>query len=396
MHLNAHLLLLDKPQHGHGLDSPVSRDGFAFANGDLYAEASGHNRHRRATLAELKTHFQSGSDKDHPAHWFEAQLIHYGLPPSKTRAVARMRLFDAVNKAGALKVPAHVSKLKGELKKEWTKLDREAKKALKGGSGAAATTAAAAGTAGKRRERRERRRRVSEWSQEGEDHRYHPESFHPLEACQGEDGTIQTQDCHAKAEAGSETQVYPDTQARPSTTGSHEVTARKAAYQPFRLRTIRLRQQQPSASGTSSFINGRYAISSPYVSGEWPHYGEDFELVLTLAGSKLWGDFELGVYQGVFLLDQRPWQSSHDELSFIWRGREDEGPILYGNSNRGWIKFLGGGRIEGYLDIQRIEFYGERLLGQSTTSEISPREMGRKFEGYSQAEYDRENRARWH
>nr|RBQ88781.1 hypothetical protein FVER53263_11129 [Fusarium verticillioides] len=89
---------------------PVAEDGFAFAD-----------------ATEVKEHFTSGNDKDHPAHWFEAQLIHYGLPPSKTKSVARMRLFDAVN-AGNLKVPVNVSKLETKLKKEWTKNDREAKK----------------------------------------------------------------------------------------------------------------------------------------------------------------------------------------------------------------------------------------------------------------------------
>ncbi|RFU30517.1 hypothetical protein B7463_g5831, partial [Scytalidium lignicola] len=112
---------------------PVSEDGFTFVNGEFFAESSGQHQHRRATHAELKAHFTSGSDKDHPAHWFEAQLIHYGLQPSKTKSVARMRLFDAVN-AGKLVVPAHIAKLEGKLKKEWTKKDREAKKEPKGES----------------------------------------------------------------------------------------------------------------------------------------------------------------------------------------------------------------------------------------------------------------------
>lgn len=126
---------------------PAAENGFAFANGDFFASSSGHNLHRRAKLPELKEHFTSGSDKDHPAHWFEAQLIHYGLPPSKTKSVARMRLFDAVN-GGKLTVAADVSKLEGKLKKEWTKNDREAKKAHKEGaeSKSKATTKATTAT----------------------------------------------------------------------------------------------------------------------------------------------------------------------------------------------------------------------------------------------------------
>ncbi|KAI0162760.1 hypothetical protein BJ166DRAFT_276876 [Pestalotiopsis sp. NC0098] len=112
--------------------APVVMDRFASANGDFYAESSGNNRHRRATVPELKEHFQSsGSGKDKPAHWYEAQLIHYGLPPSKTKAVAFKRLFDASN-TGGLSVPAHITKLESDLKKEWTKRDRDAKKEAKG------------------------------------------------------------------------------------------------------------------------------------------------------------------------------------------------------------------------------------------------------------------------
>ncbi|KAK5635209.1 hypothetical protein RRF57_010921 [Xylaria bambusicola] len=124
----------------------VTKDGFSFA-GDLYAEASGHNRHRRATVSELKEHFKSGSDKDHPAHWFEAQLIHYGLQPSKTKSVARMRLYDAVN-TGKLTIPSHIQKLEKDLKKEWTKSEREAKMAVKAGN---SRSTASTTTAGKKR-----------------------------------------------------------------------------------------------------------------------------------------------------------------------------------------------------------------------------------------------------
>ena len=143
----------------------VSRDGFAFAGGDLFAEASGHNRHRRASPAELKAHFASGSDRDHPAHWFEAQLLHYGLQPSKTKAVARMRLYDAV-KANRLSVPTHIRNLEADLKKQWTRAEREAKKMLSstggggggaggGPSGSSKTAAAKATQAGTKRKAEE-------------------------------------------------------------------------------------------------------------------------------------------------------------------------------------------------------------------------------------------------
>ena len=119
---------------------PATRDGWSYS-GDFHVEASGNNRHRRATVPELKAVYD-GTDgaKDRPAHWYEAQLIHYGLPPSKTKGTAKMRLFDAVSK-GNLAVPAHIKKTETELKKEWTKREREAKQTLKKPAAPASTPA---------------------------------------------------------------------------------------------------------------------------------------------------------------------------------------------------------------------------------------------------------------
>jgi hypothetical protein len=112
------------------LAPPATRDAWSYG-GDFHVGVTGNNRHRRATIPELKAVFD-GSDgsKDRPAHWYEAQLIHYGLPPSKTKGTAKMRLFDAVNN-GNLAVPPHILKVESDLKKEWTKQEREAKQALK-------------------------------------------------------------------------------------------------------------------------------------------------------------------------------------------------------------------------------------------------------------------------
>src|SRR5947207_13115724 len=123
---------------------PVSKDGFYYAGDSLYVEVSGYNRHRRATLPELQALFHpsgiSGSVKDHVGHWYEAQLLHYGLPPSKNKAVAKTRLLDAVNK-GNLVVPKEIMKLEAELKREWKKKDKEARVELKKrGATATATT----------------------------------------------------------------------------------------------------------------------------------------------------------------------------------------------------------------------------------------------------------------
>lgn len=129
------------------LAPPAEKDGFSYAGDAFYREASNLNRHRRATLPELKAHFNgkdASGDNNRPAHWYEAQLLHYGLPPSKVKGTAHKRLWDAVIKPG-LAVPAHILKIEADLKKEWAKREREAKKVLKD-SAAAKPAASAKGT----------------------------------------------------------------------------------------------------------------------------------------------------------------------------------------------------------------------------------------------------------
>lgn len=109
---------------------PAQKQGFSFSGDSFYCEASNLNLHRRATLPELKNHFQGKDTENRPAHWYEAQLLHYGLPPSKVKGTAHKRLFDAVM-GGGLAVPPHIQKIEADLKKEWANKEREVKEMLK-------------------------------------------------------------------------------------------------------------------------------------------------------------------------------------------------------------------------------------------------------------------------
>ncbi|MCJ1262686.1 hypothetical protein MMC22_002556 [Lobaria immixta] len=111
---------------------PVSRDGFHY-NGDLYVEVGNLNRHKRASVAEITellrpdlVKSKKTPGKDAFGHWYEAQLIHYGLPPSKDKARAKMRLLEALN-ASVLVVPPAIVKLEESLRKEYDVAERKAK-----------------------------------------------------------------------------------------------------------------------------------------------------------------------------------------------------------------------------------------------------------------------------
>ncbi|KAI1288293.1 hypothetical protein F5Y03DRAFT_94131 [Xylaria venustula] len=460
----------------------AARDGFWFA-GDLYAEASGHNRHRRAAVSELKEHFKSGSDKDHPAHWFEAQLIHYGLQPSKTKSVARMRLFDAVN-AGKLAVPSHIQKLEKDLKKEWTKNEREAKQAVKSGGGAtssatarkrkvdssnvdmnisvgginitvSANGASTSASAAKKAKTSTTGRASSKVAKDSPKSKSKPTSK-PTKK------TPKT-----KASAASKTKPTTSTSTSPakkqtarrggtSQGPSRGSTSRTEATTsgPYRTKQTARRggavtagsripgpghfnsdggfdeppppyqeyddyddsdhsnhshgysdsdrhsdsddgggPPPPSSLGPLGLLNGRYDIFSREANAQWGF--DDFDLVLTISGRQLWGSFDLGVVSGILHFDERPWESSDDRVRFTWRGSERDGPIIYGDNNGGWIRFLGDGFIEGELDYMRLDFKGERLSGQGTRSQVDAYSMQREWNEYTEEEYERLNRARW-
>ncbi|KAK9424646.1 hypothetical protein SUNI508_03522 [Seiridium unicorne] len=477
--------------------APVVKDNFASANGDFYAEASGSNRHRRAAPSELKSHFNTtGSEKDKPAHWYEAQLIHYGLPPSKTKSVAFKRLFEAV-RADNLSVPSHIVKVEAELKKEWTKRDREAKKDAKGQMlGVKKTTEKATAvkkTAGQKRKADEvvdlmvsvgginvtLSARNSPASQTATKKaktastttatatktvkpspkaKAAPKTTKPAATpkdktipakttpkpkpapkattstsqpkpaprtkqtarCTGRGGLLQGPNRGAAvsspaqpsrplqtarrggsfASRGSHAHSFPqgrrfsdDDKDDDDSDDGDEPPPPYSGYEHGDSSSSSSRDDQPLAK--LGLLNGRYEIESRDVSEQWPHLGNDLGLILTLNGNELWGSFDLGVLEGILRFDVRPYESSHVELDFKWRGRENEGEIICGNYNNGWIRFLGGGRIEGWLDRLDIGFSGQRSSGQGTRSEVDARTMMNEWDGYSEQEYERENRARW-
>ncbi|ETR98560.1 hypothetical protein M419DRAFT_103402 [Trichoderma reesei RUT C-30] len=377
-----------------GTTAIVSEGNFSFTNGVFLAESSGHNKHRRATHEELRTHFASGSDKDHTAHWFEAQLMHYGLPTSKTKSQ--------------------------KLKKEWTKRDRDEKKAAKGASTKAVPKSQASNA-----RKRKADVTVNAAANTGTPAvaASAPKRTKASASSAGDSSPAPRFATKQTARRGpgwrAPSRPEPATRASPSP----EPAARGRPFVP----RGRIESSQTQTSGHGDFatsfdeapppyeedsgssnrfggdslaplglLNGRYDISSPYVESEWPMYGSDFSLVLTIVGSSLWGRFDLGVIEGVLYIEERPRASSYSNVPFVWRGREAEGQIFYNErSNRGSLRFIGGGAIEGYFEYQDIQFDGQRLPRQGTRSELDARTLQNEWDSYNEDEYERERVARW-
>ncbi|KAK0666348.1 hypothetical protein QBC41DRAFT_280972 [Cercophora samala] len=417
---------------------PVTSDHWSYAHGEFFVEASGRNLHRRATIPEIKTQFDGTPDssKDRPAHWYEAQLVHYGLPPSKNKGTAKMRLYEALN-GGKLTVPSHVLKLEADLKKEWTKRDREAKQALKNQS----TTTTKGGT---------KRKATDDTPQAGSSSttatkkartiatpkpKAAPKPAAPKPAATkpaaAEPAKKQTArrggtsasraGSHAVASSSSRPPPAPSAPAPPPSRPIQ--TARRSNWNgPFGGHTNPSSSPAKHSSSTPSSWNSysssnnntnddppppypgsptydsynQYSNPPPTSSPSLPPLGllngnyelqpedpsfderGDSRMTVTLDGTALWGSFTVGPVEGIWRLEQRPYQSSHDKLYLRWRGDDEQGGRWDEEGDGSYIKFLGDGLVEGAIAFygRMICFDGRRVSRRDETrSGISAYEM---------------------
>ncbi|KAF2228711.1 hypothetical protein EV356DRAFT_457192 [Viridothelium virens] len=430
---------------------PVAKDGFAFANDTFFAEATGHHRHRRAALSELQQLFHPSSstartsaDKEPVGHWYEAQLLHYGLPPSRSKA--------------------------GELRKEWLKNERVARKTAKEQKTGVVQSDAKVDKGepgrGKDAAMRKRKRDADEdahgralninvsvnLGSNGLPARESARALRPKQTARR--GGLKAADTESRKAPGRPKQTarrggsgvaetgpgrnttIPKQTARYSGPPRGRQTARRSRpFSGLRARGVsnatRVKNetdpeveikeedyfkdedsdddhsegendidQSPSTQlGPLGLINGMYAIDSNDLD-EWPdmYDADDFSLILCLEGNTIWGAYDFGMHSGILYLDSRPWTASWDELPFFWRGCENsEGQMSFGPSNHGWIRFLGNGQIEGMINCYGdARFSGQRVSGNGETrAPRDARSMRSEWEGYNQREYDRASRARW-
>jgi hypothetical protein len=425
------------------LTAPVSQDNFHFSNGDLFVEASGANRHRRATVSELRDLFHPPQNssvpvRDPPAHWYEAQLIHYGLPSSKVKGTAVKRLLDAVN-SGGLAVPQAIVNVEKSLKKQWDANEKKAKKeAAKGSTTHGAKSQgtkrkaeeiqdrhsvgvsgvnfnftlnmgsigmhtvepasalppiarkAKTGTKAPRREKQGPSRKASALPTSKREQIPHGGP------ARSELGTTVRSKARKEPKAKAEPKVKPEPKAKTEPRIKKErlapSTPRKIKAEP----SIRDNGAPPSPSPSTislGLINGFYVVTCPYVTGQWGC--QDLNIIVCFDTQHVWCAYDFEAFTGIFLLDRRPVQASAEQIPVRWRGRETgEGEMTTGNNNHGWISFLGGGRIEGCLEIMGdFEFEGYKVEGGGPMR--SARSMREEWESYNEEAYEYERVNRW-
>lgn len=395
------------------LAPPVQKDGFSYVGDSFYREAS-NKSHRRATIPELKAHFSGKDPENRPAHWYEAQLLHYGLPPSKVKGTAHKRLFDAVMAKGSLTVPANVRKIEADLKKEWNKQEREAKKTAKASSGAAAPAR------GAKRKAEQVSTNVTvnvsvqvsstgavtvDTAQPAAKKAKTTTSKKATTAASKEKKTTSSASSAKSAKPAAKTKTKTTAPARsannqPAASSSSGYTVPGAILEPYQAGYDH-GYDEPLPPAYSEFdpnhapespvriglglLNGRYQVSCPYIEDNFPECQGDLGLIATLDGNKLWLKFDFGpAVTGLMRVD-RPYEPNEDGSMVFWRGH-----CLDWDDNRKFVNvdtiyragpvnrlyFLGGGHIRGIITFDRREcdFDAYRLPGQPMTSEISPAE----------------------
>ncbi|KAJ5549989.1 hypothetical protein N7461_004687 [Penicillium sp. DV-2018c] len=103
--------------------APVKHGCFSFDNDTLFVTTPDGYTHTRANRAHIARIFVSRIRvqypiPDYPGHWYRAQVLHYGLAPTKDPALAKMRLQEALQDM-LLRVPNEVRQIEDRLRSQW-------------------------------------------------------------------------------------------------------------------------------------------------------------------------------------------------------------------------------------------------------------------------------------
>ncbi|KXT06590.1 hypothetical protein AC578_8564 [Pseudocercospora eumusae] len=112
-------------------DSAVVRGEFIYRDVLLVDVGGEGKRHARAAPSEIRD-LLNGKAKDQVGHFYEAQLIHYGLQRSKVKDTAKVRLQQALTQGKLKAQPAHLADMESSMKKEYAAALRRASKADSG------------------------------------------------------------------------------------------------------------------------------------------------------------------------------------------------------------------------------------------------------------------------
>jgi hypothetical protein len=389
--------------------SPIIRGEFIYHNVLLVDAGGDLKRHPRASLGDIKTLLDGKTPKDQVAHFYEAQLIHYGLQRTKDKNTAKVRLQQALNQK-KLVVPPHIVDMEAQMKKDFAASVRKANRSAAGKAADTATPSGGAASSKKRQQSGEEETPAASSKKTKITMKVGDIEF----SIDHDSNEITSGTSKKKATASTKTTAPPkskatpapaakqpktpqakkaapqtDTKAKPTTKKATEAQAKPTATDKVtktsnkpkpekstavkketkfkkeptsapRTNPPKIKQEpikrEPSPSPPLEdypeihYLTGVYDVSCPQLEDQYPETTGTLRILICVdeATRRVWGSFELGPKSGVmFIADY------HDDpidlrLTFGWRARDlDRGGLDFGRGCHGEIEFGGNKRMAG-------------------------------------------------
>jgi hypothetical protein len=388
---------------------PVIRGEFVYHNVLLVDAGGDLKRHPRASLGDIKTLLDGKTPKDQVAHFYEAQLIHYGLQRSKDKNTAKVRLQQALNQK-KLVVPPHIVDMENQMKRDFAASVRKANKSSAGKAADNITPSSSAVSGKKRTQSGEeetpaassKKTRITMKVGDIVDHDSNeitsgtskkatastkatatPKSkaapapatkqaktpqkkAAPQTDKKAKSATKKATEAQAnltvtdkpartpnkpKAEKSTAVKKEPKIKKEPtSTQATPKPKPTKIKQEVIKQKGIKGETSPDDAPNDAPSIAGVYNVSCPQLEDQAPETTGNIRIFLCTDEDndprKIWGGFELGWKSGVVLIAD--YDESNTRLSFGWRARDTErGGLDFGKGCFGDIEFFDRGRIAG-------------------------------------------------
>ncbi|RAR14360.1 hypothetical protein DDE83_002310 [Stemphylium lycopersici] len=401
--------------------APPARRGDFLYSSILYADPGNGSHHARASVAELAALLRPEAPnlyskgrkpevvtpaKDPVWHFYSAQLIHYGLPVTKDKNAAKVRLLNAMNQF-KLEVPAWVLKVESELKAEWEAANRKLKKSS-GTKGSKRTKASGDSLRSSQSTTTGVNVNVSVTLSTGisssEYQETHPASNDtPRKPLPAKRKRADSKSSSSAAKLKKTTRVKKEPMLKKSSvkkepeerrshsTVKQEYRSQASPSTPSRSRV----KQEPHSLDMHRYARYSSPLLHPYDDDEYDYEPsfrpllsgiydiecqtasdlfQDYDLTLTLSRSPYqsiwWATFRWGAWDGLIQMNPGPTDTNTlgEPCSLGWRLRDLEtGQLTFGRKCTGSITFWEDGQVYGWLGempgVGKLDFMGNRVSG---------------------------------
>jgi hypothetical protein len=426
--------------------SPIVRGEFLYQDVLLVDVGGESRRHPRAPESEIQR-LLAGDIKDQVGHWWEAQLIHYGLKRTKDKNAAKVRLQQALAQGKLQNAPPHLVDMEKDMKKDYQSAIRRASKVKpesanvgkrKRGDQSEATSgetkisirvgnvAIDIDQSGPTSSKKRKSASTSTTDQTASKKAKTPATADRKPSTSSKKTPSSTANSAAprKTKQAKPSQDHPENVVhRSSSTSKSKATKREADIKrspppspppstksdPNAPRATPSINPAPTNKPTGYLfdsdamdtradisrdqinVTGVYALHCPQVAEQLPELAHNFCLRLAVdhESGLAWGAFDLAMKSSVIKMDQI---SIGSTMTFGWRARDSwEGSLRFGRACHGEMVLDGRGGVRGVIHSlfnESCEFEAKRKLGPLWCGR-SISQLQKEWDGFPKEAYGR-------